>query len=61
VPQTEEEWWKEEAERLNEACKQARDMGIVATTPTPQPELNPGGSYKKDTKPPAGGSAPKGS
>jgi hypothetical protein len=59
APQTEEEWWKEDAERLNEACKRAREMGIVATPAVKQPELNPDGSVKEG--PPTGGPTATGS
>mgnify|MGYP007061242274 CR=1 FL=1 len=49
--QTEEEWWEEDARRLNEMCAIAHKNGWVVTKPVEQPELNSGGTYKTDTTP----------
>lgn len=43
--QTLEEWWKEDAQRLNKLAELARPYA-VGTEPGPPPALNPDGSLK---------------
>lgn len=45
----EQEWWNEDAERLNRMCDLAQEMGVTAPEPVDEPpELNPDGSEKVD-------------
>ena len=49
-PQTQEEWWDEDAERHNRLGELAKKKGVTVGTAEKPPKLKPGGSLAEPQK-----------